>query len=335
MKKPFVLNSHRRLVFPCNFFAELDFSVIDTEEHLNQVVVRDIEAKAPTGEDILAKTSSGKYTSRYKLLRDIALNLFWANRYAMTMYEKRPVRWRDVPRTRDDVYLPILTPWRAGEQKVKAVEAAYSALPPAWDADVEDRIYEILFDVYRNKLHHATELSAVKRTAGEVAADPTNLVYCLSSHDPEPFGRLMERVTAAYPGLRVVATTLRNARTASRNDWGAAAWAEGQLHVAVTRPDLEILDRVGGGDSFASGLIYGLLDGKDLQTAVEYGAAHGALAMTTPGDTTMATRAQVSMSRKPTLWVMALCSGSTKPIKAPPKLMAGAVLPSRTSFSSS
>ena len=185
MKKPFVLNSHRRLVFPCNFFAELDFSVIDTEEHLNQVVVRDIEAKAPTGEDILAKTSSGKYTSRYKLLRDIALNLFWANRYAMTMYEKRPVRWRDVPRKRDDVYLPVLAPWRAGEQKVKAVEAAYSALPPAWDADVEDRIQEILFDVYRNKLHHATELSAVKRSAGEVAADPTNLVYCLSSHDPD------------------------------------------------------------------------------------------------------------------------------------------------------
>lgn len=185
MKKPFVLNSHRRLVFPCNFFAELDFSVIDTEEQLNQVVVRDIEAKAPTGEDILAKTASGKYTSRYNLLRDLALNLFWANRYAMTMYEKRPVRWRDVPRLRNDVYLPVLTPWRAGEQKVKAVEACYSALPPAWDGAVEDRIHEILFDVYRNKLHHATELSAVKRSAGEVADDPTNLVYCLSSHDPD------------------------------------------------------------------------------------------------------------------------------------------------------
>jgi len=115
----------------------------------------------------------------------------------------------------------------------------------------------------------------------------------LSALDPVNFGRMMERVTATYPNLRVVATTLRNARTASRNDWGAAAWAEGTLHVAVARPDLEILDRVGGGDSFASGLIYGLLTGRPVAEALEYGAAHGALAMTTPGDTSMATLAEV------------------------------------------
>jgi 2-dehydro-3-deoxygluconokinase len=90
-----------------------------------------------------------------------------------------------------------------------------------------------------------------------------------------------------------VATTLRNARTASLNDWGAACYADGTLHVATTRPDLAILDRVGGGDSFASGLIYGLLTGHPVAEALEYGAAHGALAMTTPGDTSMATLAEV------------------------------------------
>jgi 2-dehydro-3-deoxygluconokinase len=115
----------------------------------------------------------------------------------------------------------------------------------------------------------------------------------LSALEPANFGTMMARVTAAYPNLRLVATTLRNAKTATRNDWGAAAYADGVLQVATVRPDLEILDRVGGGDSFASGLIYGLLAGHTVAEALEYGAAHGALAMTTPGDTSMATFAEV------------------------------------------
>ena len=96
-----------------------------------------------------------------------------------------------------------------------------------------------------------------------------------------------------FPRLSVVATTLRAVRSANRNDWGAVAWSDGRLHRATHRPDLEIFDRVGGGDSFASGLIYGLLQGFSVELAVEYGAAHGALAMTTPGDTSMATLAEV------------------------------------------
>lgn len=109
------------------------------------------------------------------------------------------------------------------------------------------------------------------------------------------FQQMIGEVTAAYPQIGVVATTLRVVRTATVNDWGAVAWSEQAGFVRATdRPGLEILDRVGGGDSFASGLIYGLLeqDG-DLATAVEYGAAHGALAMTTPGDTSMATLREV------------------------------------------
>jgi 2-dehydro-3-deoxygluconokinase len=100
-------------------------------------------------------------------------------------------------------------------------------------------------------------------------------------------------VVAAYPNLTVVATTLRNARTATLNDWGAVAWCDGRFHQASVRQNVEIYDRVGGGDSFASGLIYGLLSGKEPQWAVECGAAHGALAMTTPGDTSMATLDEV------------------------------------------
>jgi 2-dehydro-3-deoxygluconokinase len=107
------------------------------------------------------------------------------------------------------------------------------------------------------------------------------------------FRQMIERAVAEFPNFKVVATTLRNARTATRNDWGAVCYANGGFYQAPTRHDLEIFDRVGGGDSFASGLIYGFLTNHGPQYAVECGAAHGALAMTTPGDTTMATLREV------------------------------------------
>lgn len=112
--------------------------------------------------------------------------------------------------------------------------------------------------------------------------------------DAAPFQAMIGEVAAAYPALRAVATTLRGVRSANVNDWGAIAWSRRDGFVEAThRPALEILDRVGGGDSFAAGLIYGLLELGELGPAVEYGAAHGALAMTTPGDTSMATLAEV------------------------------------------
>jgi 2-dehydro-3-deoxygluconokinase len=108
------------------------------------------------------------------------------------------------------------------------------------------------------------------------------------------FRRMIEEVTKEYANFQVVATTLRAVRSATVNDWGAVAWSPPTGFVEAThRAELEILDRVGGGDSFASGLIYGLMTFGDLRTAVEYGAAHGALAMTTPGDTSMATLKEV------------------------------------------
>ena len=128
--RPFVVNGHGRLVFPSNFSADLDFSVLETLEQLEAVVKRDFEAKAPTGTEILERVEAGDYRSRSQLLRDLAMNLVWGNRYAMTMYEKRPTRWRDLPRGRDDVFLPLLTPWEQGERKVAAVATAWGELPP-------------------------------------------------------------------------------------------------------------------------------------------------------------------------------------------------------------
>jgi len=116
----------------------------------------------------------------------------------------------------------------------------------------------------------------------------------LSALQVDKFAAMITKAAAAYPNFKVIATTMRTVRTASINDWGAIAWSPATGVVQAThRERLDILDRVGGGDSFASGLIYGLLTREALQTAVEYGAAHGALAMTTPGDTTMATKAEV------------------------------------------
>jgi len=115
----------------------------------------------------------------------------------------------------------------------------------------------------------------------------------LSKINVSAFEKMIEQAVKAFPNFKVVATTLRAVKSATRNDWGAICRADGKFYEAPRREDLEILDRVGGGDSFASGLIYGLLQLGDPQEAVEYGAAHGALAMTTPGDTSMASLSEV------------------------------------------
>jgi len=119
-----------------------------------------------------------------------------------------------------------------------------------------------------------------------------------SALDPSHFKKMILEAVKTFPNFKVVATTLRNAKTASVNDWGAIVYANGEFFEAPLRENLEIYDRVGGGDSFASGLIYGLMEGKSAQEAVNYGAAHGALAMTTPGDTTTASLEEVEKAMK-------------------------------------
>ena len=115
----------------------------------------------------------------------------------------------------------------------------------------------------------------------------------ISKIDVAAFKRMIEQAVKEFPNFKVTATTLRGVKSATRNDWGAIIWSNGNFYEAPHRKDLEILDRVGGGDGFASGLIYGLLTFNDAQKAVDYGAAHGALAMTTPGDTSMASLKEV------------------------------------------
>jgi 2-dehydro-3-deoxygluconokinase len=116
--------------------------------------------------------------------------------------------------------------------------------------------------------------------------------------DVTAFKKMIETVVQAYPNLMATATTLRAAKTATINDWSALAWVDDQFYQSRSYLDLEILDRVGGGDSFAAGFIYGMITMGDPQQAVDYGAAHGALAMTTPGDTSMATKSEVEKLMK-------------------------------------
>jgi 2-dehydro-3-deoxygluconokinase len=120
----------------------------------------------------------------------------------------------------------------------------------------------------------------------------------LSTIETEAFKRMIETAVKEYPNFKVAATTLRRVITASRNDWSAICWHDGAFYESRKYPELDILDRVGGGDSFASGLSFGFLSQNDPQAAVEYGAAHGALASTTPGDTSMATRKEVEKLMK-------------------------------------
>lgn len=116
----------------------------------------------------------------------------------------------------------------------------------------------------------------------------------LADLDIENFKAMIATASKTYPNFQVIGNTLRTVHSASDNDWGAIAWSADEGFAEAThRKNLEIMDRVGGGDSFASGLIYGLMTGEPLATAVEYGAAHGALAMSTPGDTSMVTKAEV------------------------------------------
>ncbi|MBW8784696.1 MAG: hypothetical protein JF593_08655 [Novosphingobium sp.] len=173
-------------MLPSSSFAELDFSVVASLAQFEAIIRRDVESKAPSGTDILARVESSGYRTRLELLRDVALNLYWVNRFALPMYEKRPMRWRDVPRHRDDLFLPVLTPWQGGDRKIAAVASAYQALatsdPAA--AEAEDRIFELLFEVFRHKRHHATELPAIKPTVAEFLAG-AGATIVLDRHEPD------------------------------------------------------------------------------------------------------------------------------------------------------
>jgi 2-dehydro-3-deoxygluconokinase len=180
-------------------------------------------------------------------------------------------------------YRPSLWEAIGGETRAQEVNRKLAPLVDVMLGNEEDFTAALGFEV----TGLGSEVAGLDFDVAATGADLPKL-------DPASFGRMMTVVNRTYPNLKLIATTLRLVRSATRNDWGAVCWTGGQLYQSRSYPDLEIMDRVGGGDSFASGLIYGLQIGFDVATALEYGAAHGALVMTTPGDTSMATAAEVA-----------------------------------------
>jgi 2-dehydro-3-deoxygluconokinase len=146
--------------------------------------------------------------------------------------------------------------------------------------------------VLRRIVQHVDVLVGNEEDLQEGLGIPGPAVHAPAGLDPAPFLEMMDRVVGQHPHLRIVATTLREVQSASRHRWSAAAWVAGDTLEAPVC-ELEVYDRVGGGDGFASGFIYGLLSGETPEDALRLGWAHGALLTTFPGDTTMATAEQV------------------------------------------
>ena len=182
--KDFVINQHGRLVFPSNAWPRLDFSVFDTVDQLSAAISRDFEVKAPSASQIVRRLEAGRYPARYELLRDLGLHAFWVNRFAITMYDKRPTRWRDVPRSRGDIFLPLLTPWPGFERSVATIQRAYRDLSPSWDEPTEQKIFQIMLAVFSHLKHDAAELSAIKPTVPEFLARAANHTFAVSAYDP-------------------------------------------------------------------------------------------------------------------------------------------------------
>lgn len=213
----------------------------------------------------------------------------------MALFEARPTRWlhcggifAGLSETTADVAEEAM---RAAREHGAVISYDLNYRPSLWQAiggsersvQVNRRLVSLVDVLFGNEEDFSAALGYT--AAGSDAA--------FSSLDPDGYATMLTGVVSDFPQLRAVATSLRIARTASSNDWGGMCLADGDVHQTPMRQGLEIFDRVGGGDSFASGFIYGLLSGFPVELALEYGVAHGALAMTTPGDTSTATLAEV------------------------------------------
>lgn len=180
--KRFITNRHGRIVFPFNFLPELDFSVFETLTQFEAVMKRDFDAKAPSEANILERLSG--YQSRYELLQDLTRHLRNLNRYAMTMFEKRPTRWVDVPRRRDDIFLPQLHATNDVANVTNLLEIGYRSIMQGLDNVAEDQIFALLLDVYR-ATQQTTQAVPLHRTLAEQITDPTTLAYRLACYDPD------------------------------------------------------------------------------------------------------------------------------------------------------
>ena len=186
-----------------------------------------------------------------------------------------------------------------GELIVEGMKAAKAAgAVTSLDLNFRERLWSVwggsqrAVEVIRRIVEHVDVLVGNEEDLQKGLGIPGPDVAAKSKLDASAFTAMMERVTARHPNIKVVATTLREVHSTNRHGWSAVAWVAGRTHMAPTC-DLDIRDRVGGGDGFASGLFYGLLSGETPAEAVKLGWAHGALLTTFPGDTTMATAEQV------------------------------------------
>jgi len=205
--KPFRLNKHGKLVFPSSIFVDLDFSIINDLDQLHAIIRRDFEVKAPNGAEIADRATAGGYATRYDLLRDLGLHLFWANRFALVMYDKRPTRWRDVPRTRDDIFVPLLQPREDRETKCAKVLEAFGQLPAKWDETAEDELFGMLFDCFSKKLYRASSLPPIKATIAEALASPGAGTTVLTDFNPDHRSYSIEEildVTETQPELEAL-----------------------------------------------------------------------------------------------------------------------------------
>ncbi|HUL71443.1 MAG TPA: 3-oxoacyl-[acyl-carrier-protein] synthase III C-terminal domain-containing protein [Gemmatimonadales bacterium] len=179
----FVINHAGRLVFPGNFLPDLDPSAFATLEQYSALIRQAFDGKAVAEAEIQARLDAGRYRSRYHLLHDLARHLFWVNRFVLTLYQPEPVRWRDVPRRRTDVFLPVYAPDHE-DSVATTVDLVYQTLPPAWDQSTEDRIGRILRDLFRNQRAPVKE-GPVETVVGEVLAQPRGQVCRLLAYDPD------------------------------------------------------------------------------------------------------------------------------------------------------
>lgn len=183
--KPFAIDRHGRLALPSHFFHSVDFSALDSAEQLAALIQRDFDSKGPSGAEFLRRLESHAYRNRYELLRDLALHLFWVNRFWLTLYEQRPCCWRHVPKRRDDVFIPTITPWKDAERKIAAVQSSFQGLPSGWSAEAEYRIFARLFDLFRNRRYQASELPPLLPTVAEFLQTPDALTLQIALYDPD------------------------------------------------------------------------------------------------------------------------------------------------------
>jgi 3-oxoacyl-[acyl-carrier-protein] synthase-3 len=182
--KEFVINKHGRIVLPFNFFPELDFSAIETLDNFKTVISRDFGEKAPTEKDILERMHAGKYKSRFEICRDLALNLYWVNRYALTMYEERPTRWGDLPRQREDVFLPACKQWDSLRVAAE-IQEGYATLPLQWKSETEDEAFGLLLNGFKSKHSAGGDLRAIQPTVGEMLASRKGRTLRLLEYNPD------------------------------------------------------------------------------------------------------------------------------------------------------